>query len=136
MRVREATEGDLSAVMNVLDGAALETDVATVRAGIAGDGTLVAVAGGSGGDTATESDRVLGALVLDGDHVAAVAVRRRRRGQGIGTALVEAALDRRDGLTADFDADVRPFYERLGFDVEPLGDEGDRFRGTRYRTAG
>lgn len=135
MRVREATEADLPAAMNVLDGAALEIDVATVRAGIAGDGTLVAVSGGSEGDAATESDRVLGALVLDGDRVAAVAVRRRRRGQGIGTALVEVALDRRDRLTADFDADVRPFYERLGFEVQPLGDDGDRFRGTRRPTA-
>ncbi|WP_424002066.1 GNAT family N-acetyltransferase [Haloarcula salina] len=129
MRVREATEDDLPAVMNVLDGAALEIDVATVRAGIAGDGTLVAVSGGFEGDAATETDRVLGALVLDGDRVAAVAVRRRRRGQGIGTALVEAALDRRDRLIADFDADVHPFYDRLGFDVAPLAADGDRFRG-------
>ncbi|WP_336336353.1 GNAT family N-acetyltransferase [Haloarcula brevis] len=127
MRVREATEGDLPAAMNVLDGAALEIDVTTVRAGIAGDGTLVAVSGDGAG---TENDRVLGALVLDGDRVAAVAVRRRRRGQGIGTALIEAALDRRDRLTADFDADVRPFYERLEFDVTPLA-EPDRFRGER-----
>ncbi|RLM96427.1 GNAT family N-acetyltransferase [Haloarcula sp. Atlit-7R] len=128
MRVREATEADLPAVMNVLDGAALEIDVATVRGGIERDGTLVAVSGD--GETTT-SDRVLGALVLDGDRVAAVAVRRRRRGQGIGTRLVEAALDRRDRLIAEFDADVRPFYERLGFDVEPLDNEADRFRGTR-----
>ncbi|AUG48680.1 GNAT family N-acetyltransferase [Haloarcula taiwanensis] len=127
MRVREATEADLPAVMNVLDGAALEIDVATVRGGIERDGTLVAVSG----DGETTSDRVLGALVLDGDRVAAVAVRRRRRGQGIGTRLVEAALDRRDRLIAEFDADVRPFYERLGFDVEPLDNEADRFRGTR-----
>ncbi|RLM48029.1 N-acetyltransferase [Haloarcula sp. Atlit-47R] len=128
MRVREATEADLPAVMNVLDGAALEIDVATVRGGIERDGTLVAVSGD--GETTT-SDRVLGALVLDGDRVAAVAVRRRRRGQGIGTRLVEAALDRRDRLIAEFDTDVRPFYERLGFDVEPLDNEADRFRGTR-----
>ncbi|MBV0902094.1 GNAT family N-acetyltransferase [Haloarcula salina] len=136
MRVREATEGDLPAVMNVLDGAVLEIDVATVRAGIEGDGTLVAVSGDARTDSESGTDRVLGALVLDGDRVAAVAVRRRRRGQGIGTALVEAALDRRDRLTADFDAGVRPFYERLGFDVEPLSDDTDRFRGTRYRTTG
>ena len=131
MRVREATEADLPAVMNVLDGAALEIDVATVRAGIADNGTLVSVSGGSGADTTAESDRILGALVLDGTHIDAVAVRRRRRGQGIGTALVETALHRRDRLTAEFDADVRPFYEQLGFDMEPLNDEGGRFRGIR-----
>lgn len=131
MRVREATDDDLPAVMNVLDGAALEVDVATVRAGIASDGTLVAVSGGSGDDGATASERILGALVLDADRVVAVAVRRRRRGQGLGTALVEAALDRRARLIADFDANVRPFYERLGFDVEPVATERGRFRGTR-----
>ena len=62
--------------------------------------------------------RVVGTLVLDGDHVDAVAVRRARRGRGIGTALVEAAVDRRGRLTADFDSCVRPFYESLGFEVE------------------
>jgi len=68
--------------------------------------------------------------VLDGDHVDAVAVRRRRRGQGIGTALVEAAADRRDRLTAEFDADLRTFYEGLGFVVEET-DEPGRLRGVR-----
>jgi len=131
MRVREATEADLPAVMNVLDGAALEIGVPTVRTGIAGDGTLISVSGGSGADATPESDRILGALVLDDTHIEAVAVRRRRRGQGIGTALVEAALDRRDCVTAEFDADVRPFYEALGFDVMPLDDEDARFRGAR-----
>ncbi|MFU1781012.1 GNAT family N-acetyltransferase [Haloarcula japonica] len=125
MYVRTATPGEVPAVMNVLDGAVLSIAVETVRAGIENGDTLVAV---SDGDAATE--RVLGALVLDGAHIEAVAVRRRRRGQGIGTALVEAALDRRDRVTAEFDADVRPFYEALGFDIEPL-DDPDRYRGER-----
>jgi GNAT superfamily N-acetyltransferase len=67
---------------------------------------------------AAADGRIVGALVLDGEHVAAVAVRPGRRGQGVGTALVEAAAARRDRLTADFDSGVRPFYESLGFDVE------------------
>ncbi|WP_254273004.1 GNAT family N-acetyltransferase [Haloarcula marina] len=122
MYVREATVSDLPDAMNVLDGAALSIDVETVRAGIADDGTLVAVS--------ENGERVLGAVVLDGEHIVAVAVRRRRRGQGIGTALVEAAADRRERLTADFDADVRPFYEGLGFDIE-RADEAGRWRGER-----
>ena len=124
MHVREATPDAVSGVLNVLDGAALETDHANVSAAIDAGDALVAVRddGASG--------VVLGALVLDGDHVDAVAVRRNRRGQGIGTALVEAAAARRERLTAAFDADVRPFYERLGFAIEPASAAG-RCRGTR-----
>ncbi|MDS0220129.1 GNAT family N-acetyltransferase [Haloarcula sp. S1AR25-5A] len=125
MHVRTATADEVPAVMNVLDGAVLSIAVETVRAGIEDGETLVAV---SGDDPA--AGRILGALVLDGTHIEAVAVRRRRRAQGIGTALVEAALDRRDRVTAEFDADVRSFYEALGFEIEPL-DEPDRFRGER-----
>ena len=122
MRVREATTGELADVMNVVDGAVLAVDAATVRDGIDTGATLVAVS--------DDGERVLGALVLDGDHIEAVAVRRRRRGQGIGTALVEAAIERRDSLTAAFDADVVPFYEQLGFAVEPA-EESDRWRGRK-----
>ncbi|MDQ2073729.1 GNAT family N-acetyltransferase [Haloarcula sp. NS06] len=125
MHVRTATPDEVPAVMNVLDGAVLSIDVETVRAGAEDGSTLIAVSG----DNETDG-RVLGALVLDGTHIEAVAVRRRRRGQGIGTALVEAALDRRDRLTAEFDTDVQPFYEALGFDTDPL-DEPDRYRGKR-----
>ena len=112
--VREARSDERPAVLGVLDGAMLETDR------LDGSTLLVAVAG----------DRVLGALVLAGDHVDAVAVRRSRRGQGIGTALVEAAAARRERLVAEFREGVRPFYESLGFEVEPTLEEG-RFRGVR-----
>ncbi|PSP89323.1 GNAT family N-acetyltransferase [Halobacteriales archaeon QS_4_69_34] len=129
MRVREATLDELPAVMNVLDGALLDADPEVVRARLrdGADGSpgtvLVAVAEG----------RVLGALVLDGagahDAAAvgidAIAVRHARRGQGVGTALVEA-LD--EPVAAAFDARVRPFYERLGFAIEPA-DEPGRYRG-------
>lgn len=125
MHVRTANADEIPAVMNVLDGAVLSIAVETVRAGVEDGDTLVAV---SGDDPAAE--RVLGALVLDGTHIEAVAVRRRRRGQGIGTALVEAASDRRGRVTAAFDADVRPFYEALGFAIQPLS-ESDRYRGVR-----
>lgn len=77
---------------------------------------------------AVEGERVLGALALVGQELEAVAVRPGRRGQGIGTALVEAAAERRPRLVAEFDSRVYAFYESLGFDVDPA--EGtDRYRG-------
>ena len=116
--VRAARPDEHAAVMGVLDAAMLEVDAEAVLNRIPED-VLVAVADG----------RVLGALVLDGEEVEAVAVRPGRRGQGIGSALVEAAGEREGALTADFDAELRPFYEELGFEVETLGD--GRLRGVR-----
>ena len=116
--VREATSDDLTAVMNVVDGALLAVDASTVRERIPGE-VLVAESGG----------RIVGTLVLDGTHVDAVAVRRARRGQGIGSAFLVEARERRGTLTAEFCPEVRPFYESLGFDVESTG-RGDRLRGT------
>ena len=121
MDVRTARPADLPAVMNVLDGASLSVDAENVRERIAAGAVSVAVADG----------RALGACVLDGHEIDAIAVRRRRRGQGIGTRLVEHAADAVDGeLWADFHRRVRPFYDALGFAVEST-DEPDRFRGRR-----
>jgi GNAT superfamily N-acetyltransferase len=141
MEVREAAREDVPAVATVLDAAMLATD--DLPASVAAGRVLVAA----------EDDRVLGALVLDppadapawacdrgaDGHVAAVAVRRRRRGQGIGSELAAAAAERvaPDGgdagrLTAEFDPDVRPFYESLGFAVTRAGD---RLRGVGVPTA-
>lgn len=125
MYVRPAIPDDLADVLNVLDGAALSTDADLVRESIAEELTLVAVS--------EDGERVLGAITLDGDRIDAVAVRRRRRGQGIGTALVEAAAARRDHLVAECDAGVRPFYESLGFDLQPLSAAERRWRGRRER---
>lgn len=123
--VREAAVADLPDVLNIIDGAALRVDVDGLRERIASEDVLVAV----------EEGRVLGTLVLDGDRVAAVAVRRGRRDQGVGAALVEAAADRRDRLVAEFDARVRPFWESLGFDIEPV-EEPDRYRGVLHTRPG
>ena len=123
--VREATVEDLPDVLNVVDGAALRVDVDSLRERIASGDVLVA----------REEGRVLGTVVLDGDRIAAVAVRRGRRDQGIGTALVEAAAERRERLVAEFDARVRPFWESLGFDIEPA-DESDRYRGVLVTGSG
>jgi GNAT superfamily N-acetyltransferase len=118
--VRAATVSELPDVLNVIDSAALRIDVERLKRRVDDRDVLVAVVEG----------RVLGALVLAGDRITAVAVRRGRRGQGIGTELVEAAADRRDRLVATFDADVRPFWEALGFELEAL-DEPGRTRGIR-----
>lgn len=128
MPVREASVEELPVVMRVLDGGLLATSVERVREAAASGDVLVAV----------EADRVFGALVLDsggppgGARVEAVAVCRRRRSQGIGTALVEAATDRYGTLVAEFDERVRPFWASLGFEVEPT-DEAGRLVGTLDR---
>lgn len=116
MRVRDATTGDVAAVMNVLDGADLAMSADTVSRRIDADMVLVA------GDRRTP----LGALVAiprrEGAHIEAIAVRRRRRDQGIGTSLVETAADRWGRLTAWFDPPVSEFYTSLSFDVESRGE--------------
>lgn len=132
VRVREATVPELPDVLNVVDGAALSTDAGRFRGAIDRGDALVAVAGGvgAGGESGAAPERVLGALVLDGEGITAVAVRRRRRGQGIGTALVRAAARRRERLVAEFDRAVEPFWASLGFEVQPLAG-GDRARGIK-----
>ena len=124
MIVRPASSDDRLAVIRLLDAALLEVEGVDARLE-AGD-VLVAV---------DDRARVHGAIVLEPDdrgaHVAAIAVRRRRRDRGIGTALVESALEREGRLTARFDERVRPFYESLAFSIEP-SDDG-RYRGERGR---
>ncbi len=125
--VRDGDADDYRAVMNVLDGAMLDVDAGRVRAGLAGgDGGDAAEGAGDTTVLVAELDSaVVGALVLDGRRVTAVAVRRSRRDRGVGTALVEAAVARRGRVTAEFDARVRPFYESLGFEIRPVGGGGD-----------
>ncbi|KAB1197530.1 MULTISPECIES: GNAT family N-acetyltransferase [Haloferax] len=110
--VRNGGPDELVAVMRVLDAGLLEMAASEVRDRLETGDCLVADASG----------RVVGVLVLDGDYVEAVAVSQSRRGRGIGTTLVETALDRQGRLVAEFDAGVRPFYESLGFAIEPADD--------------
>lgn len=119
--IRTATVQDLPDVLNVLDGAALQADVEELKRAIDEGDVLVAVAG-------SETERILGTLVLDGNEITSIAVRRRRRTQGIGTALVEAATERREQLLAEFDHRVLDFWESVGFTATPL-EGSDRFRG-------
>lgn len=121
MELRTADPDDLPGVMNVVDGANLEADAETVGDRIEAGTVLVAEEGGP----------ILGVLVAEahGDwaFVEAIAVRRSRRGKGLGTTLVREATERFGPLIADFDADRRLFYQSLGFRIEPLGE--GRFRG-------
>jgi GNAT superfamily N-acetyltransferase len=111
--VRPATEAEFVAVMGLLEGALLEVEPGTVREAIGAGDALVAVEGGR---------PPAGALVLDGERIAAVAVRPARRREGVGSALVAAAADRRDRLLAEFRPELAPFYRALGFVVERRGD--------------
>lgn len=136
--VRTAEPKDHLGVLRVIDGGNLESDATTVERRIDRGMVLVAV----------DDGHIVGALVavprpaghederiapdpgrrLDGDdasvaeeagaHVEAVAVRLRRRGQGIGTALMRDAAERWRPLTADFYPGLSGFYEKLDFDIE------------------
>jgi len=123
MRTREATVTDLPAVTNVLDGGLLAVDVPSLKDAIDSGDVLVSVATEGG-----EERTVLGVLVLDGTEITAIAVRRRRRDQGIGSRLVASAGARREQLRAAFDERVEPFWKSLGFDIEP-GEEEKRLQG-------
>lgn len=123
VEIRTARSADLSSVMGVLDGALLATRADQVSERIEAGTVLVAV----------EDARILGACVLAGNEIDAIAVRRARRGQGIGIHLVDAATDAVDGpLVAEFDRRVRSFYDALGFVTCPT-DDPDRLRGRRER---
>lgn len=119
--------------MRILDGANLECDATVVKDRIPEEYVLVA----------DDDGRVVGALVaaplgaehVDADeaaaggaHIEAVAVRLRRRGQGIGTALMEDAIDRWRPITAEFVPGLRGFYEKLEFEMTP---EDGRLKGVR-----
>ncbi len=142
--VERAISTDRIDVLRVLDAAMLETDAEQVADRIdAGDvfvarfertGAVVGALVASRKDAGERSEGTL--------HVDAVAVRRARRGRGIGSALIETAIDRGradpgiDRVTAAFDGSLGGFYADLGFEVEAdrvvEGDEppaNDRTRG-------
>lgn len=98
--------------MAILEGALLDIAPETVSDRISEDAVLVA----------DDEGPILGVLVLDDTHIEAIAVRPNRRGQGIGTALVEATSTH-GRLTAAFRPDVSQFYESLGFVIERTGNQ-------------
>jgi GNAT superfamily N-acetyltransferase len=105
VRVRVARADDELAVCRLLDAAMLSYSVSDspVRLLAETDGTAV------GALLASEHERGGGA------HVDAVAVRRARRGDGIGSELVGALIERYGRVTADCRPGVWPFYESMGF---------------------
>ena len=123
VRIREATDEEVETVIAILDAAVLETDRDVVRRSVRAGTTLIAV----------EDGRRLGAVVAlstdRGVRIDAIAVRKRRQGQGIGTRLVETLLDRYGRVVAVFDERVRPFYESLGFDIS--AERTGRYCGVR-----
>lgn len=138
MEIRNATVEELPGVLNVLDGALLQVEVPRLKEAIDDCDVLVAVEHERTNqelraqqrapeETEDDDDTILGVLVLDGREVTAVAVRRRRRSQGIGTKLVAAARQERGELVAEFDERVRPFWESVGSSVDALEESG------RYR---
>lgn len=138
MDVRIAGPGDELDVRRLIDGAMLECDRLDER--VESGSVLVAI---------TDAGRIVGTIVADASfdesqqtevgsrHVIAIAVQRERRDSGIGERLVEDALERSDRITARFDSSVRPFYESLDFQIEPIDD--GRFEGRldrdRYRAS-
>lgn len=139
--IRPARPDDALTVRRILDAAMLQTG--DVEAAVEHGDVLVAVDDATPDENREDATdgRILGALVLDSTtnptpgfaegvtseaaastRIAAVAVRRRLRDRGVGTALVEAAFEREGRLTARFDADVLAFYESLGFEIELIAD--------------
>jgi len=119
VELRRAVTEDAMPVIRVLHGALLEIDGSTVRQAVDRGDVIVADVGGW----------VVGALVLEDNHIDALAVRREHRKQGLGRALVETAGAEIGGpMTADFRAGVRGFWTDLDFEIE---QEGARFYGIR-----
>ncbi|WP_455449994.1 GNAT family N-acetyltransferase [Natrinema thermotolerans] len=131
MFVRPATSEESLDVRRILDAAMLEPG--DVEARIENGDVLVAGDRRDGSaDGTAGTDRILGTVVLEpipderGAHVASIGVRRRHRDRGLGSALIDRALERERRLTARFDDSVRPFYERLGFTIEAIDDRRHR----------
>lgn len=103
MKIRGASKDEYPIVRSICNAAMLDVERGLLRR----SSVLVAESDGP----------IIGALVLREGEIEAIAVRPGRRGQGIGTSLVEAASRCRPRLVAKFDPAVRDFYQSLGFDV-------------------
>nr|WP_229115009.1 GNAT family N-acetyltransferase [Halapricum desulfuricans] len=121
--MRQAEPTEFEPATAILDAAVLETDPGLVRQRIDNDRMLVAV----------DDGRIVGSVVAQsidqGVRIDAIAVRKRRQGQGIGTMLVETLLERHGRVVAEFDERARPFYEALGFEIQE--QQSGRYRGVR-----
>ena len=120
IEIRHGRESDLLDALRILEGAMLKIGASQIRKRTESGEMLVAEIDG----------RIVGALVRDGEHVEAIAVRPQRRGSGVGHRLIKEALAETGGLTVEFREEVRPFYESLGFDIE---EREERLWGERHQ---
>ena len=111
--IRSATIPDLPSIMNIIDGSMLQLDLNIVQSRISSKEVLVA----------DSSETILGILVSTGNTIEVIAVRSKRRDQGIGSALVKtAAKNSNKPLIAEFDKESLQFYQKLGFSISPKTD--------------
>jgi len=113
--IRTGSAEDRLECLRVLDGAVLAVETETLEGRLENGDLLLA----------TDDSRVVGVLAIDPEtdsqetvRVTNVAVRRARQNQGIGTALIEAAVARWGAVIAGFHRSKRPFYRSLGFEIE------------------
>ncbi|MFL2521038.1 MAG: GNAT family N-acetyltransferase [Halobacteriales archaeon] len=111
--IRSATISDLPSVMNIIDGSMLQLDLEIVQSRISSEEILVA----------ESPETILGILVSTENTIEAIAVRSKRRHQGIGSALVKtAAKNSNEPLIAEFDKESLQFYQKLGFSISSNTD--------------
>ena len=140
LSIRRGDPTDRLAVVRLFDAAMLDTAADRLSRQLTGTDGVVLIAahgetpvGAIALDYSPASDEKR--VAVDGDtdpvRITAIAVRRRRRDRGIGRTLIEAAADRvaPRPLTARFDANVRPFYDACGFEIDP---HNDRYCGIRW----
>ena len=128
MQIHTADTEEIPEIESILDAAYLQIESDSLRECISAESVFVAKATRNGTTESEVAGPILGALVLDGETITAIAVRPGRRGQGIGSALVTEAKTCRECLIAEFDPTVRPFWESVGFTVS--GQSGsERLRG-------
>ncbi len=125
--IEPATTDDRIGVRRLLDAAALTVDAVDLPARLAaGDVWVVRRQGAAS---------LLGVAVMStpargpswtcptGGFVHAIAVRRRVRARGLGTALIRRVLEAYTLVTVTFATPVRPFWQQLGFVSTPTGPD-------------
>jgi sulfur carrier protein ThiS/predicted N-acetyltransferase YhbS len=129
--IEPATPADRLDIVRVLDAAMLQTDVSALAERIAVDAVICA--------RFERTGAVVGAVVVtrpatDTAHIDALAVRRARRGNGIGSALVDCAVAAASAdpavgrVTVGFDDALTSLYTDCGFDIAEDG-AADRWVG-------
>lgn len=118
--IRVAQLTDVADVARVIQGALLDVPLELDTA--CADGRVLIV-----------GDPIYGAAVIApsrcGGRLVALAVTPSRRGEGVATSLVEAAIERWHPLTATCNDRVKALYEALDFALYPISD--GRYRAVR-----